>query len=62
MKTNARGIKNIVEKILLNWQYNVQQEAQKGLTDITVNKESVLDPASAITVYTGETNGKTKKV
>jgi len=62
MKTNARGIKNIVEKILLNWQYNVQQEAQKGLTDITVNKESILDPASAITVYTGETNGKTKKV
>lgn len=62
MKTNARGIKNIVEKVLLNWQYTVQQEAQKGLIGITVNKESIEDPSTAIAVYTKEKNGKTKKV
>jgi len=51
MKTNARGIKNIVERLLVKWQYKVHEEAQKGLTDITISKEAVQDPEQAIAVY-----------
>jgi len=59
MKTNARGIKNIIEKILLHWQFNAHELVQKGLTSITINKEAVEDPKRAILVYKEEENGKT---
>ena len=59
MKTNSRGIKNIIEKILLHWQFNAHELVQKGLTSITINKEAVEDPKRAILVYKEEENGKT---
>ena len=58
MKTNARGIKNIIEQILLHWQFNAHKLVQEGLTSITINKEAVEDPNRAILVYKEEENGK----
>lgn len=58
MKTNARGIKNIIENILLHWQFNAHKLVQNGLTSITINKEAVEDPTRAILVYKEEENGK----
>jgi ATP-dependent Clp protease ATP-binding subunit ClpX len=43
LKTNARGLKNIVEKILLPYQFEAQSLVEHGLCKIVVNKETVLD-------------------
>jgi len=42
LKTNARGLKNIIEKILLPYQFEAQNLVERGLYKIIVNKETVL--------------------
>jgi ATP-dependent Clp protease ATP-binding subunit ClpX len=42
LKTNARGLKNIIEKILLPYQFEAQSLVERGLYKIVVNKETVL--------------------
>ena len=61
LKTNARGIKAILENILLKWQFQSTSLVKDGLTGITINKEAVDNPEKAITVYNTkkkEENGK----
>ena len=60
LKTNARGIKSILENILLQWQYKSNSLVKEGLSGITINKEAVDDPDKAIKVYKTkkEENGK----
>jgi ATP-dependent Clp protease ATP-binding subunit ClpX len=41
LKTNARGLKNIIEKTLLPYQFDAQNLVERGLTKIVVNKETV---------------------
>lgn len=41
LKTNARGLKNIIEKTLLPYQFDAQNLVARGLTKIVVNKETV---------------------
>lgn len=41
LKTNARGLKNIIEKILLPYQFDAQNLVDRGLTKIIVNKDTV---------------------
>ncbi len=41
LKTNARGLKNIIEKILLPYQFDAQNLVDRGLTKIVVNKDTV---------------------
>jgi len=41
LKTNARGLKNIMEKTLLPYQFDAQNLVDRGLTKIVVNKETV---------------------
>lgn len=49
LKTNARGLKNIVEKILLPYQFDAQNLVERGLTKIIVNKDTVAGkPATLI--------------
>ena len=49
LKTNARGLKNIVEKILLPYQFDAQNLVERGLTKIIVNKDTVTGkPATLI--------------
>jgi ATP-dependent Clp protease ATP-binding subunit ClpX len=41
METNARGLKNILEKTLLSYQFDAINLVEHGLTKIIVNKEAV---------------------
>ncbi len=41
LNTNARGLKNIIEKILLPYQYAATDLVEKGLTKIIINKLAV---------------------
>jgi len=58
LKTNARGIKSIMEDILLQWQYKSTSLVKKGLTGITINKDCVEEPDKALLLYKKEENGK----
>ena len=58
LKTNARGIKSIMEDILLQWQYKATSLVKKGLTGITINKDCVDEPEKALLLYKKEENGK----
>ena len=49
MKTNARGLKNVLEKILLPYQFDAVDLVERGLTKIIVNKDTVAgQPATLI--------------
>jgi ATP-dependent Clp protease ATP-binding subunit ClpX len=41
LKTNARGIKNIIEKILLPYQFDAVNLVARGLTKILISKDTV---------------------
>lgn len=41
LKTNARGLKNIIEKILLPYQFDAVNLVQRGLTTIRISKDTV---------------------
>lgn len=41
LDTNARGLKNIIEKILLKYQFEAAELVQRGLTKIVISKETV---------------------
>jgi len=41
MKTNARGLRQIIEKILLNYQYDAVDLVERGLEQIRISKDTV---------------------
>jgi len=41
MKTNARGLKNILEKILLPYQFDAVDLVERGLTKLVISKDTV---------------------
>lgn len=48
MQTNARGLKNILEKVLLSYQFDAVDLVERGLTKIVVNKEAVNGKPAAL--------------
>jgi len=50
LKTNARGLKNIIEKTLLPYQFDAQNLVARGLTKIVVNKDTI-NGSPAIMVF-----------
>ena len=49
METNARGLKNILEKVLLTYQFDAIDLVERGLTKICISKDTVGGkPASMI--------------
>ena len=49
LKTNARGLKNILEKILIPYQFDAINLVDRGLTKIVISKSSVEgNPATLI--------------
>jgi len=59
LKTGARGLKNIIEDTLLQYQYEALDLAKKGLEAITVQSETITDRDQPLLVYkTKESNGK----
>ena len=41
MKTNARGLKNVLEKVLLPYQFEAVDLVERGLTSIVISKDTV---------------------
>ena len=50
LKTNARGLKNIIEKTLLPYQFDAINLVERGLSKIVVNKDTV-DGKPAILIF-----------
>ena len=59
LKTNARGLKNIIEKILLKYQFDAVELVERGLSLIRISKNTVNgDPA--IMIFDKNKNEQTK--
>jgi ATP-dependent Clp protease ATP-binding subunit ClpX len=59
METNARGLKNILEKTLLKYQFEAMDLSQRGLTKIVISKETV-EGKPAVLIFDKKENEKTK--
>ena len=59
LKTNARGLKQIIEKMLLQYQFEAVDLAERGLKTILVNKETATG-GKAVLIFDKE-NGKKSK-
>jgi ATP-dependent Clp protease ATP-binding subunit ClpX len=59
LKTNARGLKNIIEKILLPYQFDAINLANRGLVRIVISKSTAEGTAPAIMIFDKKTNEQT---
>ena len=50
----ARGLRGIIEKLLIEHQYNIYRYTKDGVTEIVVCKETVLDNKEAKLIYSNE--------
>lgn len=57
METNARGLKNILEKILLRYQFEAMDLVSRGLTKIVISKETV-EGKPAVLIFDKKENEK----
>ena len=59
LKTGARGLKKIIEEVLLKYQYDAEDLAKDGLDTITIQKETITNNDTPLLVYKNKrTNGK----
>jgi len=61
LKTNARGLKNIIEKCLLPYQFDAMDLVERGLTKIVITKDSINGAAAQMvfdSTAKNATNGK----
>src|SRR6056300_123411 len=59
LKTGARGLKKILEEVLLKYQYDAEDLAKDGLDTITIQKETITNNETPLLVYKNKrTNGK----
>jgi len=49
LKTNARGLKQIIEKILINYQFEAMDLVERGLKKIMITKDTVLNSKAVLT-------------
>ena len=50
----ARGLRGIIEKLLIEHQYNINRYTKDGVIEIVVNRETVLDNKEAKLIYSNE--------
>ena len=55
LKTNARGLKNIIEKVLLPYQFDAVNLVERGLTTIRISKDTI-DGKPAIMIFDKKKN------
>jgi len=60
LKTNARGLKQILEKMLLQYQFEAMDMVERGLEKILITKDTALG-GKAVLIFKNE-NGKTKQL
>lgn len=59
LKTNARGLKQIIEKMLMPYQFEAVNLAERGLTQLRISKDTA-EGGKAVLIFDKE-NGKTTK-
>ena len=59
LKTNARGLKQIIEKMLLQYQFDAVDLAERGLEKIVISKDTALG-GKAVLIFNTE-NDKSKQ-
>lgn len=59
LKTNARGLKNIIEKILMPYQFDAVDLVERGLKSIRISKDTI-DGKTAIMIFDKKKNEQTK--
>ena len=59
LKTNARGLKNILEKTLLPYQFDAVNLVERGLTKLVISKESI-EGKPATLIFDSIKNEKSK--
>jgi ATP-dependent Clp protease ATP-binding subunit ClpX len=59
LKTNARGLKNIIEKTLLPYQFDAVDLVARGLTSVRISKDTI-DGKPAIMIFDKKKNEQTK--
>jgi len=57
LKTNARGLKNIIEKLLLPYQFDAINLVERGLTKILITKDTVAGEAATL-IFDKKVNAK----
>jgi ATP-dependent Clp protease ATP-binding subunit ClpX len=55
LKTNARGLKNIIERALLPYQFDAVNLVERGLTEICISKDTI-DGKPAIMIFNNKKN------
>lgn len=58
LKTNARGLKNIIEKTLLPYQFDAINLVDRGLTKIVVNKDTIAGTSPAMMIFDKKANNE----
>jgi ATP-dependent Clp protease ATP-binding subunit ClpX len=59
LKTGARGLKKIVEEVLLDYQFDADELAENGLESITIQSETIKNNEKPLLIYRNKrTNGK----
>lgn len=56
LKTNARGLKNIIEKVLLPYQFDAINLSKRGLSKIMISKNTVAGTDPAIMIFDKKVN------
>ena len=51
LKTNARGLKNIIEKTLLPYQFDAINLANRGLSKIVISKNTIAGTDPALMIF-----------
>jgi ATP-dependent Clp protease ATP-binding subunit ClpX len=59
LKTNARGLKNVIEKTLLPYQFDAVNLVERGLTSVRISKDTI-DGKPAILIFDNKKNEQTK--
>jgi ATP-dependent Clp protease ATP-binding subunit ClpX len=60
LKTNARGLKNIIEKVLLPYQFDAVNLVERGLKKIVISNDTVLAGNPAILIFDKKANNEQK--
>ena len=50
----ARGLRGIIEKLLIDHQYNINRYIKDGVIEIVVDKDTVLNNKQAKLIYNNE--------
>lgn len=59
LKTNARGLKNIIEKVLLPYQFDAINLSKRGLSKIVISMNTVVGTDPALMIFDKKVNEQT---